>query len=249
MSGFRKNKQRLAQFPFFILAILTAVVAASGSACAQARPVHRETNANRKQRIERTIQDTYSHRWEIFGGGGYLRFRSGEYLQRNNQVTWATSATYFLNPKLGITGDIRGSYGDAKVGNTIYNIGNPLITQYTFMGGPSYRLYTSMKFAVSINGMGGYALGNFDGGSKGIPAEKLGMWSTSNKPVISGNINVDYNLYPNIAIRVTPTYVGTFFRGNDVNVNGSLGATNGTIQNNLGVNAGVVYRFGRITKK
>ncbi len=117
------------------------------------------------------------------------------------------------------------------------------------MGGPSYRLYTRMKFSVTANVMGGYALGNFDGGTKAIPANRVGMWNTSNKPVISGNVSADYNLYPNLAIRVTPTYVGTFFRGNNINSDGSIGAANGSIQNNLGINGGVVFRFGRITKK
>ena len=237
MSGFRKNMQRLA-VAFFVVTI----TAASASAHAQGRRTRRESNANRKARIERTIQETYSHRYEVFGGGGYLRFRSGEYLQRNNEVTWATSATYFFNPKLGITGDIRGSYGNAKVGNNIYNVANPLITEYTFMGGPSYRFYAKQKFAVTGNVLGGFALGNFDGGSKGIPAPKLRMWATSNPPAISAGVSVDYNLYPNIAVRVTPTYVGTFFNGIDQ----ATGKSNGSIQNNLGVNAGVVYRFGKI---
>jgi hypothetical protein len=244
MSGFRKNMQRLSLFSIFIVAVATLIVAPASAHAQVRRSTRRESNANRKARIERAIEETYSHRYELFGGGGYLRFRSGEYLQKNNEVTWATSASYFLNPKLGITGDIRGAYGNAKVGNTIYNIGNPLITEYTFMGGPSYRFYAKQKFAVTGSVLGGLTLGNFDGGSKGIPATKLGMWATSNRPVISAGVSVDYNLYPNLALRVTPTYVGTFFRG----VNQGTGQSNGSIQNNLGFNAGVVFRFGKIKK-
>ncbi|MGA8939230.1 MAG: hypothetical protein WB439_08700, partial [Acidobacteriaceae bacterium] len=48
---------------------------------------HHETNATRLARIHRTIEDTYSHRFEIIGGGGYLRFRSGDYTRRNNEIT------------------------------------------------------------------------------------------------------------------------------------------------------------------
>ncbi|MDE3104648.1 MAG: hypothetical protein KGK08_05675 [Acidobacteriota bacterium] len=206
------------------------------------RRERRETNANRQARIARTIQETYTARYELFGGGGFLRFRPGEYLQRNPEITWATSGTYFLSEKLGISADIRGGYGNAKVGNTIYNIPNPLITEYTFMGGATYRVRTRLKYAVSVNALAGYSLGNFDGGSKGISATKLGMWATSNKPVFSVGASFDYNLYPNLALRVTPTYVGTMFRGVDLNT----GASNGTIQNNLGFNAGIVYRFGKI---
>ena len=75
------------------------------------------------------------------------------------------------------------------------------------------------------------------------------MWATSNRPVISAGVSFDYNFYPNLALRVTPTYVGTFFRGNNLNTDGSLGSSNGSIQNNLGFNAGLVYRFGKIRKK
>jgi predicted porin len=58
--------------------------------------------------------------------------------------------------------------------------------------------------------------------------------------------NVDYNFYPNFAFRVTPTYVGTMFNGINLTNGIPNGTSNGSIQNNLGVNAGIVYRFGRI---
>jgi hypothetical protein len=244
MSGFSKNMQRLSVVLVLSIIAIASIIVGS-PAHAQRRP-RRESNANRKARIERTIQETYSHRYELFGGGGYLRFRSGEYLQRNNEVTWATSGTYFLNPKLGITADVRGGYGDAKVGNTVYNIANPLITEYTILGGVTYRLYMKQKFAISINGLAGYSLGNFDGGSKGVPAVNLGMWATSNRPAFSAGASFDYNFYPNFAFRVMPTYVGTTFHGQNV-INGvPTGVSNGSVQNNLGVNAGIIYRFGKI---
>jgi hypothetical protein len=230
MSGFRSSTKRLVVVLFFAAVFIAAI---SGSAAhAQGRRNRRESNANRRARIERTIQETYSHKYELFGGGGYLRFRSGQYLQKNNEVTWAVSGTYYLNPKLGVIADVRGAYGNAKIGNTIYNIPNPLITEYTFMGGPSYRFYAKQKYAASAHILAGYTLGNFDGGSKGIPAPNLGLWPTSNRAAFSAGVNLDYNFYPNFALRVTPTYVGTNFGG--------------TIQNNFGINAGIVYRFGKL---
>jgi hypothetical protein len=48
-------------------------------------------------------------------------------------------------------------------------------------------------------------------------------------------LSADYNVYPTLALRMMPTYVGTNF----------VGANGSTIQNNLGFNVGVVYRFGR----
>lgn len=221
-----------------VAAALAALAVFALAVPAEAQIGHRtkrESSANRKARIERLTEETYSARWEVFGGGGFLRFRPGQYLQKNNEVTWATSATYFLNKKLGITGDVRGAFGNAKLGNNIYGVYNPLITEYTFLAGPTYRVYTKQKQAVSVHAMGGYSLGNFDGGSKSIPAPLLGMWPTSNRPVFSVGASYDYNFYPNFAFRVTPTYVGTTF-GN-------------TVQNNLGVNAGLVVRFGKQNKQ
>lgn len=214
-------------------AALAAVFVAGGAAPLQAQfSRRRETNANRRARIERAIQDTYSHQWEVGGGGGYLRFRSGELLQKNNEVTFWMSGTRFMSPSFGITGDVRGAYGNAKVGNTIYNIKNPQISQYTFMAGPLYRFYRREKTAASVFATAGAGIGKFDSGSKGIPAENLGLWPSETRAVFSVGVNLDANLYPNLAFRITPTYLGSTWGG--------------TIQNNLGVNLGLVYRFGRI---
>ncbi|HEY2038535.1 MAG TPA: outer membrane beta-barrel protein [Edaphobacter sp.] len=214
-------------------AALAAVLVTSGSTSLQAQfSRRRETNANRRARIERTIQDTYSHQWEAGGGGGYLRFRSGELLQKNNEVTFWLSGTRYFNPKLGVVGEIRGAYGNAKVGNTIFNIKNPQISQYTFMAGPNYRFYMREKTAISVFGTVGAGVGKFDSGSKNIPAEQLGLWPSETRAVFSVGANIDYSFYPNLAFRVTPTYLGSTWGG--------------TVQNNLGVNLGVVYRFGHI---
>ena len=230
-------------------AVLLAGVMASGVSAVQAQSTHRtrrESNANRKARIARTIEDTYTRRWEVGGGGGYLRFRSGENLQRNNQISFWTSGTYFLNPKLGITGDVRGSYGNAKIGNTIFNIPNPQISQYTFMGGPTYRVWTKEKTAISIFGVGGAAIGKFDSGAKGLTSADIHVWQSNTRPAFSLGANFDYNFYPNLAVRVTPTYLGTFFR---MDPNDTSTSSRGSIQNNLGVNVGLVYRFGRIKQR
>src|ERR1700750_2056108 len=113
MFGFRLSVKKVA-------GVLLAGSIASGAVAVQAqttRRTRRESSANRKARVERTIAETYSHRFEVAGGGGYIRFQPGSILQRNNEVTFFMTATYFLNPKLGIIGDIRGMYGNAKIGN------------------------------------------------------------------------------------------------------------------------------------
>jgi hypothetical protein len=210
--------------------IATAVAAVPGQA--QNRRITRETNANRRARIAKEIQETYTHRWEVGGGGGFLRFRSGEHLQRNSEISFWLDTTYYFNQKLGLTGELRGSYGNAKVGNTIYNIPNPQISEYPFLAGPTYRVRTKQHYSVGVFALGGTAIGKFDGGSKGIPATLLGMWpSTNARPAFSLGANVDINLFPNLAFRIAPSYLGTTFGG--------------SLQNNGGFDMGLVYRFGR----
>jgi len=209
---------------------------ASTSALAQfSRTAPRETNANRKARIARQIAETYTHRWEVAGGGGYLRFRSGQFTQKNSEITFWLNTSYYFNQKLGLTGELRGAYGNAKIQN--YNpfaslVGRPQISEYPFLVGPTYRFQLRQKTALSVFALAGTAIGKFDGDSKGISAANLGLWpSTSARPAFSIGGNLDLNLYPNLAFRIAPSYTATTFGG--------------SLQNNAGFEMGLVYRFGR----
>ena len=229
-----------------LLALFIAVSAFAPSAQAQTRRHHRESAINHQQRVARNIQDTYSHKYELFGGGGYLRFAPGpvgpNYTVQNvtsvpsriNEVSWNVAGTYYLHPSFGIVADVRGHYGNARLFNNEYGVTNPLITEYTFLGGPEYRFYRREKIAIGAQLLGGMTMGNFDGGSKAVPASLLGMWPTSNRLAAGAGLTMDYNIYPNLAVRVTPTYVFTSFTASGVNM-----------QDSFGLNAGIVYRWGR----
>jgi hypothetical protein len=212
------------------LAVL-ALVPVAGAQVAKKR-ARRESNSARKARIERTIEQTYGYKYEVFGGGGYMRFKSGDFTKKNNEVTWQASASYALSPKVAVVADARGMFGDAHaLINNIYGVYRPSINEYTFMGGGSYRFYRKEKVAVSAQALGGVAWGLFNGGSRTIPDTALGLWPTGWKPVFSVGVSADYNFYPNLAFRVTPNLVETTFGGG--------------LQSNPGVNMGVVYRFGK----
>ncbi len=196
--------------------------------------VSRRIRANRQARIARNIQDTYSHRYEIAGGGGFLRFRTGQYLQKITQINFFMTGGYALNPVLSVVADVRGLYGRSNIPNVFVknNVFSPNISEYTFMAGPQYRFIAKEKYTVSASATGGVALSKFGGDAKGLKSEDLGMWPDSNsRPAFAVNLIGDYNVYNNLAMRVQPTYLGTTFGG--------------TLQNNLGVQFGVVYRFGR----
>lgn len=219
--------------------LLVALTATLPAAAQTTRPRRRESNANRKARIARTIAQTYGHRWEAGGGGGFMRFRSGLYQQQANQVTFWASTMYALNPKLGVAAEIRGEYGKAKLGNNQFGLGSPgfglpapQISEYQFMAGPSYRFLRREKLSVSGFAEAGLGLGKFAGGAKGLTAADIGVWTGDYAAAFTVGAHIDYNLYPNLAVRLTPNYLGTTYGG--------------TLQNSKGVNVGVVYRFGQI---
>lgn len=218
-------------------AIAGAFLISASTSAAQTTYKRHETNASRQARIQRTIHETYSHRWEVFGGGGYLRFRSGEFTQKNNEVTWAAQGNYFLSSKLAVVADARGAFGNAKPlrGPFITQAPNPQINEYTFTAGVGYRFYEREKLALSVQGLGGVGVGNFSGGSKGLTYVQTGFWQDAIRPAFIGDLTLDYNFFPNLAFRVQPTYVGTTFTS----------PSGGSLQNSLGINAGIVYRFGR----
>ena len=220
-----------------LLAVAAVTLTVAAAAQTPQPGARHETNASRQARIQRTITDTYSHRWEVFGGGGYMRFRSGEYTQKNNEVTWNLAVHYFLNPKLSIVGDARGMFGNGKPlrNEFISRNPNPQINQYAFTGGASYRFYSSLHYALSGQALGGVGIANSSGASKGLTYVQTGFWQDAARPAFIINLAGDINVFPNLAFRVLPTYVGTTFTS----------PSGGSLQNNLGVNFGVVYRFGR----
>lgn len=219
------------------IVVVMLVIAGSGIA-ATAQSVHRtrrESSASRKARVERTIAQTYGHRFETAGGGGYLRFRSGPYLQQNNEITFWASTMYSLNPKLGVVGEVRGAYGNAKIGNILPSGNtlpyNPKISEYNFMAGPSYRFRMREKYSISGFAEGGVGLGKFAGDSKGLSAADIGVWTGDYAAAFAVGANFDYNLDPSLSLRVSPSYLGNTFGG--------------TFEHSKGVNVGVVYRFGK----
>lgn len=227
-----------AQRALLAVAVCSAITT---SAAAQAAPsgtpapgVSRRIRANKQARIARNIQESYSHKYEVAGGGGFLRFREGQYLQKITQVNFFATGTYHLNPIWAIAADVRGMYGNGNIPNVfaLNGVYKPQISEYTFMAGPQYRFIGKEKYSVSANVTGGVALSKFGGDAKGLKSQDLGLWPDSNaKPSFAVNLIGDYNIYNNIAVRVEPTYLATTFGGK--------------LQNNLGVNFGVVYRFGR----
>ena len=189
--------------------------------------------ARREQRKQRVVQDTYSHKFEVYGGGGYIRFRPGSSLQHINESAWNAGFTDYLRPRLGITADLRGYYGTAFITPNPFNIFKPSITQYTYMAGPQYRILSREHWAVSGQALVGVSKGNFSASTSGVPpGSAIGLWSSGTNFSAGLGVPIDYNLGPGLAVRITPDYWFTTF-GSSTQVK------------NIGFNIGLVYRFGR----
>jgi hypothetical protein len=196
-----------------------------------AREAQARVRARRQQRTQAVIQDTYSHKYEAYFGYGYLRFRPGSALQHVTEYGWNIGITDYIRPKLGITADFRGYYGNAYVGNNPYARFKPFISNYSIMGGPQYRFVERKSWGVSGQVLAGITRSLFDGDSSGFPGTLLGLYPNQWRFAAAVGAPVDYNLGPGLALRLTPTYYFTNFGGE--------------AQNNLGFTAGATYRFGR----
>jgi hypothetical protein len=195
------------------------------------RQAQARVRARRRVRVQQIIQDTYSHKYEMYFGGGYLRFRPGSSLQKNSESDWNVGITDYFRGKLGVTADFRGYYGTTYTNVNEFQVFSPSISQYTFMVGPQLRFYEGQHWAWSGNVLAGVGHGNFGTGTGGLPPELIGLYPDSNVVNVSVGASVDYNLGPALAIRLTPNYLMTDY-GSE-------------LQHNLGFNAGIVYRFGR----
>jgi hypothetical protein len=224
--------QKLKKVAAALVLLTVATAAAQSTIGPRQRRARRETNASREARIARTIQQEYSHKYEFFGGGGFMRFRSGDYTKKNNEVSWNAGAARFLSPKVAVIATAQGSFGEANttVDNS-FGVFKPQINEYFFQGGGLYRFYMREKVAVSAQAQAGVGWGIFGGDSKGFTPQSLGLWPDGFRPSFEAGVNLDYNFYPNLAFRVTPNYQGSAFGDK--------------IQNNLGFNAGIVYRWGQ----
>jgi hypothetical protein len=199
--------------------------------------VQARIKARRAQRRAAAIHDAYSHRYEAYTGMGVLRFEPGAKLERAWDYAWNVGFTRYFDERLGVSVDGRGYYASAYVGgpNNVTNnaITNPAISQYAVLAGPTYRFYLQPKYSVSGRVLGGFTKGNFSGDTNHstLLSTELGLWPDGYVFAAGVSVPVEYNLTPNIGLRVAPEYYFTGF--------GS------TLQYSRGFTTGIVYRFGK----
>ncbi len=202
--------------------------------------VQARIRARREARRAAAINDVYSHLYEVYIGAGYLRFHpgpgsvSGQGLQKVNEYEWDLGVTRYYNRNLGVTIDGRGIYGTAYVGpNAVTNsaITQPAIDQYGVMIGPTYRFLMHPKYSVAGRVMGGIANGTFSTDTGSFKPTQLGLYADGLGGVFSASAPVEFNVSPELGLRVAPEYLLTTF--------GS------STQNNLGFTGALVFRWGK----
>ncbi len=213
----------------------------SSSQTRQQNRVSRRSYESRRQltkqrREAQVITETYSHRWEVYGGGDYMRFRPGPYIHNSGMGAWTLGLTRYFTPRLGITADARGYYGSNSLGASSsfttgnFNTYNAKFSVFPFTIGPQYRFYGSPKWSVSGVVQAGAVYGYFDAHTNGHLPQNVGFYPAG---IVAGGIaslDIDYNLSPGLALRVAPNVLFDDFGG---------------VDHNQGVLVGIVYRFGR----
>lgn len=187
----------------------------------------------KQNREAQAVTETYTHRWEVYGGGEYMRFRPGPNIHNSGMGGWTLGFTRYFNPRLGITADAQGYFGDNSLGATggPYHTFNAKFDVFPFTIGPEYRFYGTSRLSVSGAVQAGIIYGYFDKNTNGIPPELAGFYPASVVGAAKVRADLDYNLSPAIAARISPFVLFDHFGGN--------------YDHNQGFMVGVVYRFGR----
>jgi hypothetical protein len=190
----------------------------------------------REQRRAAAMRDAYTHLYDASIGLGYERFILSNGLQRVTEYAWDVAFTRYYGDRLGVMVDGRGNYGNAFVEptqNPQQNVFHPRIDQYTAMIGPTYRFYRTPRISVGGRVLGGLSYGKFSGDFAGNQAASTaeGLYPDGATYAFNAAIVGEYNLSPEIALRIAPEMTATGF--------------NSSIQANRGFTAGLVFRWGR----
>jgi len=198
----------------------------NGQASVEAR-----IRARREQRRAQAIHDTYAQPYEVFIGSNYQRFEPGPHLQHATMYSWDAAVTRYLNERLGIVFDGRGQYGTAFVGLNSTSVTRPAISHYDFLVGPTYRFILRPRYSIGGRASAGMAIGNFSGDTNGFGTAILGLHPDGTTYAFAVGPVGEWNLTPNMSLRLAPEYFGNGFGGG--------------IQNDWGATYGLVCRFGK----
>ena len=173
---------------------------------------------------------TYDNKYEVYGGINFMNFQAGQNLPKRMNLAGAeVSLTYFLTPKLGVTGDYRGEAGTTPVfpspGSN--NPSRELVYMNMGMLGVTYRGPKNHYAAIDYHALVGASDGVFNGPTN----YNVGLYTNRTKPIGAFGGSLDYNRSKYIAFRLSPDLIiehfGTEYR------------------EFFAISGGVIYRFGQ----
>ena len=173
---------------------------------------------------------TYDNKYEVYSGINFMNFQAGQNLpKRMNLAGVEVSLTYFLTPRLGVTGDYRGEAGTTPVfpspGSA--NPARQLVYMNMGMGGVTYRGPKNHYAAIDYHALVGAADGVFNGPT----TYDVGLYTNRTKPIGAFGGSLDYNRSKNVAFRLSPDLIVEHF---------------GTeYREFFAISGGVIYRFGQ----
>src|SRR6185312_4020358 len=117
-----------------------------------------------------SLQCLHAADGDVFGGYSITRMKPANGENSATMNGWNSSATAYLGHRLGFTADFAGFYGAAtgdyatSTGST-FHADNTNIRQYSFMGGPQFRIFNTRRIETSVRALFGGAYGYVPGGA------------------------------------------------------------------------------------
>lgn len=172
---------------------------------------------------------SYDNRFQFYGGLNYMNFQAGQSVPKLMNLGGAeVSITYWVTPRWGAVGDLRGDAGTSPVfANPTFN-GRALVVLYTGMGGAEFRVKQNQRAALDLHALAGVSHGKFDYTT--VP-NQTGFYANPTRPIFALGASVDVNRSKNVAIRLQPDLILEHY---------------GTeLREFFSISGGVVYRFGQ----
>jgi hypothetical protein len=171
----------------------------------------------------------YDNRFEVYGGLNYMNFQAGQSVPKLMNLGGAeVSITYWVTPRWGAVGDVRGDAGTSPVfANPVFN-GRALVVLYTGMAGAEYRVKQNERAAFDLHALAGVSHGKFD---YTTTQNQTGFYNNPTKPLFALGGSIDVNRSKNVAIRLQPDLILEHY---------------GTeLREFFSISGGVLYRFGQ----
>lgn len=217
-AGFRPVRFPATGFKVKTLVLGALVVAGAASASAQ------------NGKIGPAAPPSYDNKYEVYGGINFMNFKAGQNLpKRMNFAGAELSLTYWLKPRLGVTGDYRFEGGTTPVFPSpgSFNPSRELVYMNMGMLGVTYRGPKNRYAAIDYHALVGAADGVFNGPT----TYDVGLYTNRTKPIGAFGGSLDYNRSKYLAFRLSPDLIVEHF-GTDY-------------REFFAISGGVIYRFGQ----